>query len=269
MEESLKEVYPGLYKSSAMDVYIDAEGATYDSIEEYKQRTKEKTTTTISFGQLTTVSQQPIDYQQDRRSSAPKYKKRPHLTWKESPLGTAEDAQKLQEKWGTMTLYRFCDIENIISLMPYPAKGSVEKCLKRLAEENDRYFDHRLDERSLKRYFQTAQLTVTYGRDDSPFSPCTTDYHSAANNRNLLMQEMVRTPKYYELDPIRDEMPKDSSKRAPHIVRLEVPKYKLFGNIYPLIVDTTQLDENAGSVDEREVYGPLWFYVVAYTDNPY
>jgi hypothetical protein len=72
-------------------------------------------------------------------------------------------------------------------------------------------------------FAQLAQTCVAFGRETSPFIPVGADYHMLANHKNRLMQEIVRSPAHFEIDPLRPTERPAAGKRAPHILWFRVP----------------------------------------------
>jgi hypothetical protein len=256
----MKEVCPGLFYDEETETFCDSEGNTYDDIKDFQSRGK----STGKMEVIDTPVKHTTSYSQEVKKE-PAYQDKPDLKWF-VPTSLGRDVRARSESGNYYTVYRFADASNPRSMYPYPGEKDVQIAMNKMKQDYDSMLDHSgkfKSEKARELFSQKAQLTVAYGRDSSPFIPVGLDYHILANHTNKMMQEIVREPKYFEMDPIRNELP-EKGKRAPHILRFHIPVEKNF-----LLFKTYEVDDQAKSAQELEYFGPLEPFLTGKAENPY
>lgn len=256
--QMMKEVIPGLYLDEDSGTYFDGEGTTYDGVADFQRRSNGKP---VGLQVEEEILEPPSTYLAE--TQGPKYNDVPPLAWQLVPRRDVR-AKSLSEAY--YTVYRFADVNNPSSMYPYPGEQDAQIKMRKMQIESQTIFGYGntpVSDQAAQKFARMAQLTVAYGRDNSPFIPVGRNFHTLANHKNRLMQEIVRTPAYFEMDPLRSEMP-SPGKRAPHILRFEIPVEKEF-----LIYNTAAVDEQAASAEEMEIFGPLEPFLTGFVDNPY
>lgn len=270
------EGYPGLFFDDDIDTYLDSDGNTYDDPADYKRRGGG-----ASSEKGGASSSSKFDFKEEKGKEKEKekvhkyplldgvrYPQRPKIRF--NPVSN-RDVRGISPSGEYAIVYRFADAANPASMYPYPGEKTAKLSMDKLQADSDSLLnkDHAgnwtgaKDGLHAKQFEQRAILTVGYGRNNSPFIPVGVDYHLLANHKNRLMQEIVRTPENYELDPLREEDPV-AGKRAPHILLFAIPVEKGF-----LIFDTKSHNDQAKSAGEQEVFGPLAPFWKGWANNPY
>lgn len=250
---------PGLYYDDESRTYLDGSGRTYDSIADYRRQGGSSSALQIEEDPLEDVGIH-------EENPAVAYEEEPDVEWMNVPR---RDVRAHSPSGRYIVVYRFADATNSASMYPYPGEQDDTAKMEKMSAMYNSTFDTsggRVRFRSdlaRTRFRQQAELTVGYGRDDSPFIPVGESHHTLANHKNRLMQEIVRSPGKFERDPVNNEMPQEG-KRAPHILRFAIPAEKAY-----LLFKTYEVNEQAASGRELEYFGPLQPYLSGIAMNPY
>ena len=252
---------PGLFYDDDTETYCDAEGNTYAGETDFRVRKGSGSTELKVTEEKKKKNKYPL-------VAGDFYRRRPPLEFNRIDRS---DVRGVSASNRYHIVYRFADVNNPNSMYPYPGETTDALQMDRLSEASDQMLTSDMrgnytgvkGGRAQEFFKQKAILTVAYGRDHSPFIPVGVDFHLLANHKNRLMQEIVRTPRYFEVDPLLGDDPAEG-KRAPHILEFSIPLEKAF-----LVFDTRSHDPQAASAGEQEVFGPMKPFLSGWAVNPY